>query len=52
MGDGHKRDGDRTVSGASDVRASPKRTADDAGLNAGAGMPGSEKVRNIGQSSF
>ncbi|KAL8908727.1 MAG: hypothetical protein Q9171_005340 [Xanthocarpia ochracea] len=43
-GDGHKRDGDQTATGASGIRASHKRTADDACLNAGGGMPGSEKA--------
>ena len=51
-GDGHSRDGDRTATGASAVRASPERTADDAGLNARGGMPGSEKVQRTGKSAL
>ena len=40
-----------TASDASDVRASPKSTADDARWDAGADIPGSEMVRHIGQSA-
>lgn len=48
-GNGHKRNPDRTATGATGVRAPLKRTADDAGLDEGGGMPEPQKVRRTGQ---
>ena len=50
--DGHKRDGDRTATGAIGIQDLPKRTAGNTGFKEGGKvMPGSGKIRRKGQSA-